>query len=289
MEHHKPTLFEVLKEASIFLGKSEDAERLARYYWMELFDLSLTDVVLNMHQPVNLDDLSSYQKALHRIVQDEPIQYIKGYTYFNDKRFKVTPAVLIPRPETQGLLDLIKQKRPEDNHYRMLDIGTGSGILGINLALMYPKSQVSATDISPQAMAIAKENQQIHQVDVINYVTDLVEGIPLEPPFDIIVSNPPYISEKEIPLMTENVLKYEPFLALFAANDGLAIYENLAKELPRRMKEDGLIALEIGFNQGQLVQALFKQAFPEAEVTCHQDFNDLDRYILIDLNRKDSQ
>lgn len=284
---HNPTLFEVLQEASIFLGQKEDSSHLARHYWLELFDWSLTDLVLKMQQPVDQAMIKEYQNALKRLLQDEPIQYIKGYAYFNDKRFKVTPDVLIPREETKGLLDLVKAYHPKDKEYELLDIGTGSGILGIELALLYPKSRVTATDISAKAMAVAKDNQQAHQVKVTNYITDLVADIPTQQQFDIIVSNPPYISHDEVHLMTQNVLKYEPHVALFADHDGLLVYERLAKELPKRIKEKGLIALEIGFNQGEAVKELFQQAFPKAYVTCHQDFNEQDRYILIDLNGRD--
>lgn len=283
---HNPILFEVLQKASIFLGQKDDNSHLARHYWMELFDWSLTDLVLKMHQPVSDQLVYDYEKALTRLKNDEPIQYIKGYAYFDDKRFKVTSDVLIPREETKGLLDLVKKYRPEDKKYELLDIGTGSGILAIGLALVYPMSHVTATDISSKAMKVAKENQQAHQVTITNYLTDLMADIPTHQQFDIIVSNPPYISHDEVHLMTQNVLKYEPHIALFAEHEGLLVYERLAEQLPRRMKESGLIALEIGFNQGAAVKELFQQAFPEANVICHQDFNGQDRYILIDLKKE---
>ncbi|UUX33979.1 peptide chain release factor N(5)-glutamine methyltransferase [Fundicoccus culcitae] len=278
------TLHEALRRASIFLEKNQMDPELAKTYWLMAFDWNLTQLVQALHQPVPPADIQYFESILKRLANAEPIQYILGYADFMGERFKVTPDTLIPREETAGIIELVRAFLEEKPTAQVLDIGTGTGILAIMLKKLFPRTQLTAVDISQTALAIAKENAQ--QIDVeVNFIqSDLLKAIDLEQKFDLVVSNPPYISVHESDLMDESVKKFEPPLALFAENNGLAIYQQLAQTLPAFMNQQGRIIFEIGYRQGNLVKKLFEAAFPQARVDVFQDYNQLERYVVIQLD-----
>lgn len=281
MENSNMNLAEALMRASAFLEKNGFDPNLARTYWLILFDQTLTDYVQIAREKVNKSDWDKYVKVLHRIVKHEPIQYILGWADFMGNRFKVTPATLIPREETVHLVQLASQYLSKNPEAIVLDIGTGSGIIAISLAMTYPKASIYAIDISRDALKIAKENAKKYQVDIEWFESNLLSELPKEMSFDLIVSNPPYIGENELDMMDESVKKHEPKRALFANKDGYDIYERLAKELPNKLNKDGQIVLEIGYNQGQKVKKLFEASFSNYLVEIKKDFNQLDRNIVV--------
>ena len=279
------SLAEVLKSASVFLEERGFDGNLAQSYWLRVFDWTLTDLVRQLHQVPNQEDYETFQEVLERLVRHEPLQYILGYEDFGGHRFKVTPAVLIPREDTAGILDLAAtwlEKHPDAS--QALDLGTGSGVLAISLALRHPQLQLTAGDLSPEALAIAKENGISLQTTVDWLVTDVCQGLPRDRAYDLVVSNPPYISETELDLMDESVKRYEPSMALFAEQGGLAFYRQLAKQIGSYLKPSACLILEIGFRQGQTVVDIFRRAFPQAKVSCHQDLNGRDRYVQVEIN-----
>jgi len=209
-----------------------------------------------------------------------PIQHILGYEWFYDLKLKVTHDTLIPRPETEEIVDKFLQQTKQDDSLKVLDIGTGTGAIAIVAKKQRPNDDVTGTDLSPKALAVAKENAEANGVAVRFLEGDLTAPVKDEK-FDVILSNPPYIGEHEKNVMDQSVLDYEPPMALFAENDGLFIYQRLAKELPRLLNPNGKIYLEIGYQQGEAVKELFQKAFPEALVQIEKDLSGLDRLISV--------
>lgn len=271
------TLVEALNRASLFLKENDHAAGDAQNYWMYYKDWTLTDLVTYLHQPITFEDWTAFETILERIVNDEPIQYILGYADFYDRRFKVNKDTLIPREETAGIIDLAKDLSPR----RILDIGTGSGIIGITMALENPEAMVMMSDISEGALEIAGENAIQHGTAVSLVKSDVFDNIPAIEKFDLILSNPPYISQDELDVMDESVKKFEPKSALFAERNGLAIYEKIAQQAPDYLTDEGTLIVEIGYRQGGAVKEIFSNTFPEKVVEVIKDFNGLDRYVRV--------
>lgn len=271
------TLVEALNRASLFLKENDHAAGDAQNYWMYYKDWTLTDLVTYLHQPITFEDWTAFETILERIVNDEPIQYILGYADFYDRRFKVNKDTLIPREETAGIIDLAKDLSPR----RILDIGTGSGIIGITMALENPEAMVMMSDISEGALEIAGENAIQHGTAVSLVKSDVFDNIPAIEKFDLILSNPPYISQDELDVMDESVKKFEPKSALFAERNGLAIYEKIAQQAPDYLTDEGTLIVEIGYRQGGAVKEIFSNTFSEKVVEVLKDFNGLDRYVRV--------
>lgn len=221
-----------------------------------------------------------FQKDFKRYLNGEPVQYILNSASFYGLEFYVDQSVLIPRPETEELVQLAEQVAQKEKVEKVLDICTGSGAIAIALKNRFPSLSVTASDISKEALFIAKKSSEILETEIEYVETDLVTLFLEEKrTFDMILANPPYIAEAERAEMSDYVLKNEPDLALFAENDGLAIYERLAIDLPYLVNETFWIGLEIGYAQGEAVQKLFQKSFPQAEVVIHKDMNKKDRMI----------
>ncbi|WP_445449396.1 peptide chain release factor N(5)-glutamine methyltransferase, partial [Enterococcus faecalis] len=212
------------------------------------------------------------------LMKNIPPQYLLGYEYFFEHRFKVTKDTLIPRPETEELVALCLSMNDQQGK-KVVDIGTGTGAIAVSLKLNRPKWQVTAVDISKEALTVAEENAESLQTEIVFKQSDVLSAITEKQ--DIIISNPPYISEEEWDLMDESVRTYEPKTALFAENKGLAIYQKIALESRSLLTPEGMIFLEIGFQQGHAVQDIFQQAFPDKAVTIHQDMSKNDRMIVV--------
>ncbi len=201
-----------------------------------------------------------YGRYLHQRLKGTPTQYITGKQEFYGREFRVTPAVLIPRPETEHLIEAAL-KHPAR---QILDIGTGSGAIAITLALE-TKARVFASDISRPAVEAAKQNCQRLGANVDFVQCDLASALgPAR--FDLIVSNPPYIPESDRAALQREVRDYEPSLALFAGADGLAIYRRLIPEAADRLMPGGRLVLELGYNSLQPVRAMLDRRWSEVEV-----------------------
>lgn len=246
-----------LSEAGIVSAKLE-AQVLAAHSM-------LVDRVWVLTHPEHEVNELALEGLLQRREQGEPLAYILGYREFYSRRFRVDSNVLIPRHETEILIEtaLKLDHRPR----RVLDIGTGSGCIAITLKLERPEWDVWATDVSFSALQVARENSEILGADITFRHSDLFEQIHGDP-FDLIVSNPPYIGREE-PLPSE-VKDFEPDSALFAENHGLALYEQMAEHFREHLRPGGSIVLEIGQTQGQQVQALF----PGSQIILDLDGND---------------
>jgi len=209
-------------------------------------------------RPVDRDQQAAIQRLIERRLHFEPIQYIVRTQEFYGLAFHVTKDVLIPRPETETLVEAVLARLPHDRPLRIVDIGTGSGAIAIALAHHLPQTFVTAIDLSPEALAIARENAKTHHLeDRIRLLqSDLLEALANESPFDAIVSNPPYIPTSDAPTLHPQVRDHEPSQALFAGPTGLDIYRRLIPQAFALLQPYGLLALEIGHGQRESIAAL---------------------------------
>ncbi|HHU77578.1 MAG TPA: peptide chain release factor N(5)-glutamine methyltransferase [Clostridiales bacterium] len=227
--------------------------------------------------------LNAFESMLQRRLKGEPVQYILETKEFMGLSFKVDRRVLIPRWETELLVEYVlsaAEKREEP--LSILDLGTGSGVLAVSLAVYLPKAELTAIDIREEALQVAAENAKNYNVsDRVAFLSgDLftpLDGTGVHACFDIIVSNPPYIPTEEIQGLMPEVREYEPVSALDGGRDGLDFYRRIAQQAWKYLKEDGFIALEIGYNQGMSVQKLFleTEAYKRGEI--HKDLAGRDR------------
>lgn len=276
-----PTYYEVLDRASSFLRELNHSSFVAEWLMRERLDWSKTELVMQYRNVMPVSELKQFERDFEQFVKGLPMQQIIGHEWFYNRKFKVTKDTLIPRPETEEWLEQVLTELPEEP-MSVVDIGTGTGIIGITVKLERPNDHVTITDISKEALDVAKENAQVLGAEITAELGDLFEPL-VGKKFDAIISNPPYISEAEINIMDQSVLDYEPKSALFADEDGLAIYKRMAKSIEKYLKPNGRIYLEIGYQQGESVSRLFKNAFPDAKVSVWQDFNHLDRVVAVEL------
>lgn len=233
---------------------------------------------------LTMEQQAAYNHWIKRAAQGEPLAYITGQRAFYDRSFQVTPDVLIPRPETELLLEQALQRlNPQDNAV-VVDVGTGSGALAITLAAHRPRAQVYAIDVSPAALGVAENNARTHQVEI-----HFLRGHLLEPlrergiMVDGIMANLPYIPTTEMQRLT--VSHYEPHLALDGGADGLDLIRQLLEQAVSLCRLGAWLLLEIGSDQGAVVVELARQLFPEANVSLLSDLAGLDRVVCIERVR----
>ena len=275
------TYYEVLDRASSFLSELNHSSFVAEWLMRERLDWSKTELVMQYRNVMPVSELKQFERDFEEFLKGLPMQQIIGHEWFYNRKFKVTEDTLIPRPETEEWLEQVLTDLPHEP-LSIVDIGTGTGIIGLTVKLERPADDVTITDISKEALDVAKENAQVLGAEITAELGDLFEPL-VGKKFDAIISNPPYISEAEINVMDQSVLDYEPKSALFADEDGLAIYKRMAESIEKYLKPNGRIYLEIGYQQGDSVSRLFKNAFPDAKVTVWQDFNQLDRVVAVEL------
>ena len=260
------------------IAQGEEAESLS-FVYRSLKNLSFTDFVFTLQQEVTEEEKQFVEEIFKKLANHIPAQYIIGHAEFFGMQLKVDERVLIPRPETEELVELILAENLKDN-LKVLDIGTGSGAIALALAKNRPDWTITAADISQDALDLAMENAN-NQGQSLSFIkSDCFSEISSK--YDIIVSNPPYISRVDESEVGLNVLHSEPHVALFADEDGLAIYRRIAEESKDFLNDGGKIYLEIGYKQGQSVPALFKENFPEKRVRTLKDQFGQDRMVVID-------
>ncbi|WP_159565183.1 peptide chain release factor N(5)-glutamine methyltransferase [Streptococcus halichoeri] len=256
----------------------EDPQNLI-YVFKELKAWTTLDFVLHQNQAATDADQKLLQAIMQQLLQHRSPQYITGKAYFRDLVLTVDERVLIPRPETEELVELILQEN--DNSYkRVLDVGTGSGAIAIALKKARPEWQVVASDISADALDVAQQNARDLGIQLDFIQSDLLSAITGS--FDIIVSNPPYIAPEDQAEVAVNVLASEPHLALFAAEHGFAAYRGLLSQTTPHLTNQGKIYLEIGYKQAKQVQELSTLYLPEKRLRILQDSYGKDRMVAID-------
>ena len=269
-------IFKDFEEQLITQG--EEAESLSFVYRI-LKNLSFTDFIFAIQQEITPEEKEFVESIYKQLVAHVPAQYIIGHAKFYGMELKVDERVLIPRPETEELVELILTENAKPNQ-SVLDIGTGSGAIALALAKNRPDWLVTASDISPDALNLAGENASLQDLKISFKKSDCFAEIAEN--YDIIVSNPPYISRADESEVGLNVLHSEPHLALFAEEDGLAIYRKIAEDAKNHLREGGKIYLEIGYKQGHSVPALFRKYLPEKRVRTLKDQFGQDRMVVVD-------
>jgi release factor glutamine methyltransferase len=244
-----------LHEGAIGLSPGANARRDAELLLLHITGLTRAELMTHPNRELSESQMSAYSAAIARRKQHEPVQYITGTLEFYGRSFAVTPAVLIPRPETEHLVEAVLALQPAPKG--ILDIGTGSGILAITLALELPNATVTATDISAAALDVAQRNAAVlGAADRIRFVeSDLFAALANER-FDCIVANPPYVATDEV--LEPQVRDYEPVTALYAGEDGLAVYRRLIPQAFEHLEAGGHLLLEIGHGQRDAVAGLLR-------------------------------
>lgn len=261
------TLAESLESGTALLAPSPTAQRDAELLLLHTARLTKTDLLTHPERELTERQMEHFQAAIARRARHEPVQHIIGTQEFYGRPFIVNRLVLIPRPETEHLVEAALAIRPVPSRirpfrvrpFRILDIGTGSGILAITLALEWPDAGITATDISTAALAVAQQNADAlgaaHRIRFL--VSDLFSALDGQR-FDCIVSNPPYVSTGEA--LEPQVRDYEPPAALYAGADGLALYRRLIPDAFAHLEPGGHLLLEIGHGQRDALQNLLAQS-----------------------------
>lgn len=219
----------------------------------------------------------TFEQDLKRLEQGEPVQYIVGDVDFYGCPIIVNLNVLIPRFETEGLVEKVISKVKNRSNLKIVDLGTGSGCIAIALKKQL-NCEMDAVDISRDALQVAQQNAKINQVDITFYEGDFLE--PLHNTYDVIISNPPYIAyEEEI---MDIVKKNEPEIALYAEDHGLLCYKKILADAKFYLKPNGIIAFEIGYQQGEILKEYARKLFPTKKITIEKDLQEKDRYLFIE-------
>lgn len=263
-----------------------DAPRLsAEMLLSHILGLTRIELYTQYNQLVDKADLDALHGLVKRAGQDEPVAYLVGRTEFYSLQLEVDTHCLIPRPETELLVQkAIEFLRTRSGTQHVCDLCTGSGCIAVAIAKNSPETQVTATDISGAALAVAARNVEKHELGdrIALLCGDLFE--PLVPgldvtQWDLIVCNPPYVSTAEYETLEKNVKDYEPELALLAGDDGLDVYRRIAAQIEQYLKPDGALLLEIGYAQGPAVRELLEATELFAEIAVEKDDHNNDRVV----------
>lgn len=274
---------QVLREAKERLYAAGQGEQAAQLLMLELANLEAHNLYMEYDEEVPQDLLEAFEAGIRRMELGEPLGHVLGFEWFYGYRFKVNPDVLIPRPETEELVANILAAYDEcfdGQDVDVIDVGTGSGAIAIALRKEEAHLQVTASDISEQAVAVARKNAADNAADVTFLTGDMLE------PFieagircDILVSNPPYIPVHE--QMEHSVVDFEPHVALFGGEDGLKFYREIFANAHRVIKEKAILAFEMGYDQGERLRALAKEHFPDARVEIIKDLSGKNRMLFV--------
>ncbi|MBP6584742.1 MAG: peptide chain release factor N(5)-glutamine methyltransferase [Flavobacterium sp.] len=276
---------EVKKYKALFqneLSPFFDAMEIDQFFYLTLekrYQLKRVDLALNPNFEITVEEEQYWNSVLIQLKTQKPIQYILGETSFYGLTFLVNEYTLIPRPETEELVQWILETNPTSSEIALLDIGTGTGCIPITLKKYLPKAIVFASDVSEKALEVATKNASMNQVDVTFLQNDILATTRLEQQFDVIVSNPPYVRELEKKEINTNVLQFEPHLALFVAdNDALLFYRKIAQLAQEYLQPNGQLFFEINQYLGtEMVALVASYGFTEIEL--RQDIYGNDRML----------
>lgn len=272
------TFKQLIDELSLNLDDNSDI----LYLIEEIANLSYSHLIMKLNDEVDKDIEDKIRKSSKLYLVDSiPPQYILGYAYFYGMKLVVNNDVLIPRKETEELIEHLLAIIDNKKNYQILDIGCGSGAIGLSLKKELPNSNVYLSDISPKALEIAKRNSELNHLDVHFILSDMLDEI--DNKFDIIVSNPPYISKIED--VDSMVYNNEPHLALFAGKDGLFFYERILKDLNKVIIDEAIIAFEHGYDQKDQLNSLIKEYYPNVNILNFKDLSGNDRIIIFKVKK----
>lgn len=246
-----------------------------------VLNLSRSDMLLNPRQNVDQSQIEQYKEVIFKRAKREPLQHLLGYVDFYNVKIKCDPRALIPRPETEILIETVLERLKGMRSPRILDVGTGSGNIAVALAKNISDAAVMGVDISEKALELAGENALANEVgDSVNFATGdvldkgFVENLGL---FDCVVSNPPYVAEHEKDRLQPEVIEFEPAEALFSSGDPLRFFRAIIESAPRILNQEGLLALEVGLGQSELVKELMSTGF--ADIQSYDDLAGIERVV----------
>ncbi|PWU67002.1 peptide chain release factor N(5)-glutamine methyltransferase [Gracilibacillus dipsosauri] len=283
------TIYEALRRASSFLENASREPKVAEILLLHELGLTKASLISSLRDSMTQEAFSAYMdKIKQHATTGIPVQHLTGVEQFYGRDFTVNEHVLIPRPETEELIVAICEtvRRKNRTDLTICDVGTGSGIIAITLAheLAEWKPRILATDLSPEALIVAKQNGRNHQAKIEFYQGDFLSPLMEKgEKIDLLVSNPPYIDPTEKKLMSDTVKNFDPDLALFAPNHGLAAYEAIIQQAKFVLNKDAILAFEIGYQQGMAVSDIIKTKFQHAKVNVLQDINGKDRMVMAEL------
>ena len=269
---------QAITKACLLLRRQGKEESLARFLLMYILDESPQLFSNSLSEQMSKENEEKYFSLIEKhIKEDVPLSHLVGFEYFYDRKYKVTKDVLSPRMETEELIYKVIEyvNASNKNKFKILDLCTGSGIIAITLKkeLEQVSVDIIASDISEEAIEVAKENAQSHDATIKFIKSDIFNNI--DNKFDIIVSNPPYIDRKDEVTMQDNVLNYDPHLALFAEEEGMYFYRKIIEQANDYLNENGVIFFEIGYDQKDKIIKLADLNGYSAEV--YKDINGRDR------------
>lgn len=269
---------QAILKACLLLRRQDKEESLAKFLLMYMLDETAEQFSNKLSEELSVEQENRYFDLINKnINEDTPLSHLVGFDYFYDRKFKVTKDVLSPRMETEELIYKVLEyiKKSKKDSFRILDLCTGSGIIAITLKkeIVEKYTEIVASDISEKALSIAIENANNNNANITFIKSDLFDNISGK--FDLIISNPPYISYKDKITIKDSVLNYDPHLALFAEEDGIYFYRKIIENAVHYLSKDGVIFFEIGYDQKKKIFELGK--INNFITTVYKDINDRDR------------
>jgi len=270
------------RSAEFFRARGVENPRLsAERLLCAVLDSRRIDLYLQFDRPLSPAEVSRYRELVRRRAQGEPLQYILGTTEFYGREFVVTRDTLVPRPETETLVEKVLSRMAGRAAPAVADVGTGCGCIAVTIALERPDARVIATDISEKALAVARRNAERHGVlERVDFrLGDLLSPLAGEP-VQVVVANLPYVSYAERPSLPREVRDWEPEVALFAEDDGLAVISRFVAQAPKVVVAGGFVALEIAMGQAERVVALWHTFAPGWSVEVEEDLGGVKRIVI---------
>lgn len=269
---------QAILKACLLLRRQDKEESLAKFLLMYMLDETSEQFSNKLSEELSVEQENRYFDLINKnINEDTPLSHLVGFDYFYDRKFKVTKDVLSPRMETEELIYKVLEyiKKSKKDSFRILDLCTGSGIIAITLKkeIVEKYTEIVASDISEKALSIAIENANNNNANITFIKSDLFDNISGK--FDLIISNPPYISYKDKITIKDSVLNYDPHLALFAEEDGIYFYRKIIENAVHYLSKDGVIFFEIGYDQKEKIFELGN--INNFITTVYKDINDRDR------------
>ncbi len=274
------TILEIIKLGTQFLkDKNIESPRLnIELIICKVMKIKRIDLYTQYDRPFAEEEISIIREMMIRRSNNEPLQYILGNTQFMDLKLNVNNSVLIPRPETELLIERVIMDYPDkDAEYKILDIGTGSGCIALSLAKYFKNSDIIAADISPEALVTAQKNAELNSIENVKFFEfDILTKIP-KTKFDIICSNPPYISIEDYNKLEPELLEYEPSISLTDSSDGLTFYRRYTEIFPKILNINSYFYLELGYGQYLSVKEIFSVTKCNLDVS--NDLNGIERIL----------
>ena len=270
-------------EELIVYGKKYTSSTHAKMLLATFLEVNPLELLTILDKVIDESIVNLYKESLKALSENRPIQYVIGSVNFYGLKFKVTENVLIPRFETEELVENIKNYLEKKNitNPKILDLGCGSGVIGLTLKNFFKDADVTLVDISEEALEVARDNAKSLDLDINFIKSDWFQNVALDK-YDVIVSNPPYIKTDEE--IEEIVRDNEPHLALYGGLDGLDCYRSILKDINNYLKDDYLIAFEIGYLEGEELKLLVENTIPNSKVTIKKDLSNKDRMLFVEKN-----